>query len=702
MKYKNLIPVFVLFLRVFTFSQEIPEGGSPVLPENAIAKMTLLGGNRASRTLVDIEDMPFDGAVQVETREKAENRWDIQLNLGISTNVEKNDILLAVFWAKGIESCDETGEVYSELLFERSTDPWTKSVSHSITVIGEWRQFFIPFTCKEDYSAGQASIRFRLGYKPQTIQFGGLELLNYRKQIDIDDLPRTRIAYTGMEEDAPWRIQAEQMIDQYRKGELRIHVKDALGNPVRNAEIELRMTRHAYKFGSAVDARTMTRGDADAKRYNDIITSRFNRVVLENDLKWNPWETWNLTTTFAALDMMHDHHIEVRGHCLVWPGWNNLPGDLEANQNHPDYLRDRVLAHIEEEVDQCAGLVVDWDVINENYWNHDLMDILGNEVMIDWFHTAHQADPEANLYLNDNNIISGGGLDEKHRNHFIKTVEYLLDNEAPIRGLGTQCHFGSNPTPPERIWQILDELDDLDLMIQATEFDISSDDKAYQVSYTRDFMTAYFAHPSTVGILSWGFWAGKHWRPEAAFWDDQWNLTPHGEVWVELVTDTWRTEETLYSDSSGAASIRGFLGDYALEISYPGHTISTEIHHQTGETRITVSGNRVETDPDGSTASETDTESPDTYELGYARPNPFNPVTGIPYRLPETVRLRLSVYNSQGQKIVILEDGIKSAGHHTVQWPGLNSEGKPVPSGVYFIQLRTDTWNKTRKLILMR
>ena len=584
---------------------DIPPGGERVLPEDATLKMSLGGGGIAARSVVYVDHMPFARAVQGRTFGVATKTWDAQFSITTSAAIEKDDVLLAVFWARGIESSEETGEVYSEFILERNGDPWTKSASHPIVVVGNWKQFLVPFRCAETYGLGQAAVRFRLGYKPQTVQIGGLQLLNYGKDMEIADLPQSTIGYGGMELDAAWRVTAEEMIDRYRKGDIEIVVKDAQQEPVAGAEVRVQMTRHAYRFGSAVDARAMRGRNRDVSNYKQTIQTYFNRVVMENDLKWGPWESWDRQTTLDALDTLRGWGIEIRGHNLVWPSWKHLPGDLEQNQHDPQYLRSRVLEHIEDEAGTLAGRLVDWDVVNENYWNHDLMDILGEEVMVDWFHKAHEADPHARLYLNDNNIISGGGLDETHRNYFIDTVQFLLDNGAPIGGLGTQCHFGSNPTPPQRIWSILDELDDLGLEIQCTEFDISSDDSEYQVNYTRDFMTAYFAHPSTVGILMWGFWEGKHWRPKAALWDRDWNLRPHGQVWVELVTQTWWTDETLTTDPAGRASLRGFLGDYTVSIQYDGQTTQTDLSHRSGRTTVTATGSQLEVQHDTATDNRT-------------------------------------------------------------------------------------------------
>lgn len=574
-------------------ADEIPPGGVSVLPGDAAMKMSLHGGDTV-HTLVRVEGAPFVMAAQAQTLTRPARTWGAQYSISTIAPIDKDDVLLAVFWARGIESSDETGEVFSEFIFERNGDPWTKSATYPIAVTGEWKQFFVPFRCVETYGAGEASVKFRLGYDPQTIQIGGLDVLNYETTVDIADLPRNTIQYRGMAPDAAWRATAEEMIDRHRKGDIRISVTDAQGEPISGAEVHVRMTRHAYRFGSAVDARALTGQGRDNHNYRQIVQTYFNRVVMENDLKWPRWEAWDRDRTFAALDMLRDWGIEIRGHCLVWPSWRHLPDDLEANKSDPEYLRRRVLDHIEEEVGALAGRLVDWDVINENYWNHDLMDILGDDVMVDWFQATHQADPHARLYLNDNNIISGGGRDQAHRDHYLWTVRFLLDNGAPIHGLGTQCHFGSNPTPPERIWAILDELDDFGLEIQATEFDVDSDDPEYQVNYTRDFMTAYFAHPSTVGILMWGFWEGKHWRPKAALWDRDWNLRPHGRTWIDLVTETWWTDETLTTNAAGQAQLRAFLGDYTITVSHSGRTVEINLSHQREGTRVAVEGSEVE------------------------------------------------------------------------------------------------------------
>ena len=48
-------------------------------------------------------------------------------------------------------------------------------------------------------------------------------------------------------------------------------------------------------------------------------------------------------------------------------------------------------------------------MINEPYSNHDIMDLSGERVMVDWFLAARRNLPQAPLYLNDYSILSNGG-----------------------------------------------------------------------------------------------------------------------------------------------------------------------------------------------------------------------------------------------------------------------------------------------------
>jgi GH35 family endo-1,4-beta-xylanase len=206
---------------------------------------------------------------------------------------------------------------------------------------------------------------------------------------------------------------------------------------------------------------------------------------------------------------------------------------------------------------------VDWDVVNEPYSNHDFMDILGNAEMVEWFKLARAADPKVKLYINDYGVLESGLANNRHADHYFKTIQYLIDQGAPLDGIGFQGHVGSRLTAPADLLAVLDKFSVFDKRFKITELDINLDNEDdLRADYMRDFMTVCFSHDRVDGILHWGFWAGRHWIPQAALFDKEWNLRPHGKAYEDLVFKTWWTDQSVRSDARGEATVRGFLGDY--------------------------------------------------------------------------------------------------------------------------------------------
>ena len=88
-------------------------------------------------------------------------------------------------------------------------------------------------------------------------------------------------------------------------------------------------------------------------------------------------------------------------------------------------------------------------------------------------------------------------------------------------------------------------------------------------------------------------------------------------------------------------------------------------------------------------------------------PNPFNPETWIPYRLSEDGDVSVSIYDTKGTRIRTLSLGYQSAGFYQAQgraayWDGRNSLGEPVASGVYFYQLTTESFQQTRRMLILK
>lgn len=100
----------------------------------------------------------------------------------------------------------------------------------------------------------------------------------------------------------------------------------------------------------------------------------------------------------------------------------------------------------------------------------------------------------------------------------------------------------------------------------------------------------------------------------------------------------------------------------------------------------------------GSSSVHRDTEElPADVVLAENYPNPFNPITMIPFTLSEHTQVRLAVYDVLGRELQVLVDGIRSAGSHTAMFEAVN-----LPSGTYFYRLEARGQVLTRKLTLLK
>jgi len=100
--------------------------------------------------------------------------------------------------------------------------------------------------------------------------------------------------------------------------------------------------------------------------------------------------------------------------------------------------------------------------------------------------------------------------------------------------------------------------------------------------------------------------------------------------------------------------------------------------------------------------SENENNIPVTYNLSQNFPNPFNPETTIKYQLPQASDVKITIYNTMGQKVKELVNKHTQAGYHNVVWDGKSNQGTQVSSGIYFYQINAGDFNKTMKLLLLK
>jgi hypothetical protein len=89
---------------------------------------------------------------------------------------------------------------------------------------------------------------------------------------------------------------------------------------------------------------------------------------------------------------------------------------------------------------------------------------------------------------------------------------------------------------------------------------------------------------------------------------------------------------------------------------------------------------------------------PSGYELAQNYPNPFNPTTNISFKIAQSDKVSLKIYNTLGQEVAtVLDDKRFTAGRHVVNFDASN-----LASGVYFYKLQVNKLVATMKMTLMK
>ena len=391
---------------------------------------------------------------------------------------------------------------------------------------------------------------------------------------------------------ADWKAEADARIAEHRQSTLQVRVVDGAGRAVEGAEVSVDMQAHAFGWGTAVNARTWTDPDTDA-RYRQNVLKYFNRATIENGLKMKHWENADFRAdTTNTIEDLFDAGLGVRGHALVWQD-SGTPEDVRTSTDK-DHVRNRVNDHIRDLASHSfeGGTIDEWDVVNENYAQHNLIDLFrgANQGFDDhpllgrWVEKAADAAPDARHYVNDYHILTyDTNWSRTHRDSFFTTAESVSDAGAPLGGVGFQSHVNGAAAriTPEQMVERMNAFAaiDEDLRLAVTEFDVRGDDwtTAEKVDYVEQFTTLAFAQEQMEHFTLWGFWDGRHPHGSALLFDEDWDLKEEGEAWIDLVYGQWWTQEDGTTDTAGLFSTEAFHGEHDLTVTADGVSRSLRV-----------------------------------------------------------------------------------------------------------------------------
>ncbi|MFC4989073.1 endo-1,4-beta-xylanase [Saliphagus infecundisoli] len=408
---------------------------------------------------------------------------------------------------------------------------------------------------------------------------------------DVDDIDPPEDARD--ERPSNWEANADDRIERHRATSLEVVVVDESGDPVEGATVEVAMQRHAFDFGTAVNAAYLVEESDPGDDYRTAIAELFNTAVLENHHKWGFWEDPS-QREFAEIATwwLLEQGLTMRGHTCIWQRRNQgaIPEDvLEAmDDGDGEYVATRSNDHVSSIVGYLSDTtgLTEWDVLNEQVAYHEMTDLIDpdapptrSEPILDWYRLAAEADPDARLYLNEYDALVGD--DDRHRETLEDIIAYTVENDAPLDGLGMQGHHPSvtHRREPEELLATLDRFGALVDSIKITEYDTWGEEwtEEMEADYLYQFLKTVFSHPSVDGFLMWGFWDAIHWQDNAPLFRTDWSPKPAYDVYIDLVFSQWWTETERTTDDQGRVTISAFLGEYELTARVDGATETTEV-----------------------------------------------------------------------------------------------------------------------------
>ncbi len=269
------------------------------------------------------------------------------------------------------------------------------------------------------------------------------------------------------------------------------------------------------------------------QEYRRILAAEFNSVSPENQMKWDfihpERDVYNFGPADAIVQFAEQNNQVVRGHTLLWHSQN--PSWLQNGDFTDEELRAILKDHIQTVVGRYAGRIQQWDVANEIFtdtWEGGEIRLrpqniwiqrLGPGIIADAFRWAHEADPNAKLFLNDYAVEHMGPKSDA----YYELAKDLLAQGVPLHGFAFQAHLSMQYGYPGDFQQNLQRFSDLGLETAVTELDIrmvlgedgkpTAQQLAQQADWYQRTLQACLNVEDCNSFTIWGFTDKYSWVP---------------------------------------------------------------------------------------------------------------------------------------------------------------------------------------------
>ena len=291
--------------------------------------------------------------------------------------------------------------------------------------------------------------------------------------------------------------------------------------------------RPGFLIGSAVALGPLV---SDSKYAQLVLGGNFGQITTENALKWQFVQPQRSVYDFHEADALvaiaHKNGLKVHGHTLVFgeanPPWvRDLPLTTAANKLDVQHV---MTDHISTTMRHYKDKIASWDVVNEPIAEDDLSlrrhiwyNAMGEEYIKIAFAAAREADPQAQLFINEYGLEQDGDRWDT----FLALVTRLKSQGVPIDGVGLQAHIydiKEDAIDPAVLRSHIQVLAKLGLLVRISEMDVdSSGGTNVQAKQYSDVLQACLAESSCISWSTWGVSDAYN------VWQDESQKLQHGQ-----------------------------------------------------------------------------------------------------------------------------------------------------------------------------
>ncbi len=364
-----------------------------------------------------------------------------------------------------------------------------------------WKLVSVPigaFVSRTDYQHPDAKINEKIDYPVKTLHFftsNANDLVLYYDLIYATDDGRKKVA--GEEEEFVPQIKPAYTLKQLAE-------------------------EYSFSIGAAA-----TVSEIRVPLLASTLARDYGSLTAGNEMKFYVIKKDKATYNFGPADELmkyaEDNGLMMRGHTLVWH--SNMPSWLDKTGYTKDQMLDFLKEYITKVVTRYKGKLYAWDVLNEIFSdNGELRNkdsvwyrFCGEDYIEKSFIWAHEADPDAKLYLNDYNVET---INAKSTAMY-KLVQKLIQKKIPINGVGFQCHFNEE-SPPNfaSVYANVKRFADLGMEVQFTEIDVKIKNPAnpaklqHQAEIYGELMNIALNFENVTNFTTWGVSDAYSWIPE--------------------------------------------------------------------------------------------------------------------------------------------------------------------------------------------